>query len=73
MKDIAQSRGIGGFSATVLRSNSRMLHLFHKVYSPLRSEINGNVYSISCRFADTDELRRQRRAAPSQPSTRQRP
>lgn len=63
MKDIAQQRGIGGFTAQVLGSNSRMLHLFHKVYSPLRSEIEAGVYNISCRFTEIDQYRRQHRPA----------
>lgn len=63
MKDIAQSRGIAGFTAQTLAANSRMLHLFHKVYSPLRSEIDAGVYSISCRFAEIDQYRRQHRPA----------
>jgi len=40
-----------------------MLHLFHKAYSPLRSEIDGGLYNISCRFADIDQYRRQHRPA----------
>ncbi len=59
MKEIAQQRGIAGFTAQVLASNGRMLHLFHKVYSPLRSEVAGGVYNISCRFAEIDQHRRQ--------------
>jgi acyl-CoA hydrolase/GNAT superfamily N-acetyltransferase len=62
MKKIAQSRGIAGFTAQVLTTNSRMLHLFHKVYSPLRSETSAGVYNISCRFAEIDQLQRQRGA-----------
>ena len=59
MKEIAQGRGIAGFTAQMLASNSRMLHLFHKVYSPLRSEIKAGVYNISCRFTEIDQYRRQ--------------
>lgn len=68
MKAIAQSRGIDGFTANVLGSNSRMLHLFHKAYSPLRSEIAAGVYSIACRFTDIDELRHQRRSGTPRPA-----
>ncbi len=36
-----------------------MLHLFHKVYSPLRSELDAGVYTISCRFTEIDQHRRE--------------
>jgi acyl-CoA hydrolase/GNAT superfamily N-acetyltransferase len=61
IKEIAQSRGIAGFTAQTLAANSRMLHLFHKAYSPLRSEIDAGVYTISCRFAEIDQYRQQHR------------
>ncbi len=59
MKEIAQERGIAGFTAQVLASNSRMMHLFHAAYSPLRSEIEAGVYNIACRFTEIDQRRRQ--------------
>ena len=59
MKELAQERGIAGFTAQVLASNSRMMHLFHTAYSPLRSEIDAGVYNISCRFTEIDQHRRQ--------------
>jgi len=58
IKEIGQSRGLTGFTAQVLATNSRMLHLFHRVYSPLRSEIEAGVYTISCRFSEIDHYRR---------------
>jgi acyl-CoA hydrolase/GNAT superfamily N-acetyltransferase len=67
LKRIAQERGIAGFTAQVLATNSRMLHLFHKRYSPLRSEIEDGVYNISCRFAEIDQYRRARQAAAGAP------
>lgn len=63
LKDIAQQRGVAGFTADVLATNTRMLHLFHQCYSPLRSVIEAGVYKLSCRFSEIDQLRRQRTAA----------
>ncbi len=69
LKEIAQPRGIAGFTAQVLATNARMLHLFHKCYSPLRSELEEGVYNLACRFTDIDQHRRMRRAVgPPPPS-----
>jgi acyl-CoA hydrolase/GNAT superfamily N-acetyltransferase len=62
LKDIAQPRGVAGFTAQVLATNTRMMHLFHQCYSPLRSTIDGGVFDISCRFAEIDQHRQARRA-----------
>jgi GNAT superfamily N-acetyltransferase len=67
MKKIAQARGIAGFTGQVLASNRRMLHLFNKVYSPLRSEVKGETYTITCRFTDIDQYRRQHHEAEPAP------
>ena len=74
VKKIAQGRGVAGFTGQVLATNRRMLHLFHKVYSPLRSEVKGGIYTISCRFTEIDQYRRQHHeeepvaAAPPRPT-----
>lgn len=62
LKEIAQGRGLKGFTAETLPGNRRMLHLFHKVYSPVRSTMEEGVYTISCRFAEIDEHRRAKAA-----------
>ena len=68
LKRIAQARGTAGFTAQVLATNSRMLHLFHKCYSPLRSEFEEGVFNISCRFAEIDQYRRVRQATAGAPA-----
>jgi len=68
LKRIAQARGTAGFTAQVLATNSRMLHLFHKCYSPLRSEFEEGVFNISCRFAEIDQYRRVRQATAGAPT-----
>lgn len=63
LREIAQERGVAGFTADVLATNTRMLHLFHQCYSPLRSVIEDGVYKIACRFSEINQLRRQRSAS----------
>lgn len=50
MRDIARARGLAGFTADVLTSNSQMLAVFHESGLAFRSEIQGDVYHLEARF-----------------------
>jgi acyl-CoA hydrolase/GNAT superfamily N-acetyltransferase len=64
----ARRRHIEGFTAQVLTRNSRMLHLFQKWCSPIRTSITDGAYEISFRFADIDKARRKRGREKTPPS-----
>jgi GNAT superfamily N-acetyltransferase len=48
--EIARSKGITGFTAYVLGSNRKMLHVFHKVGYVVESHFEEGVYEIAFRF-----------------------
>lgn len=47
---IAKERGIAGFIATMLPTNSRAMHLLHKTGYPLESTLEADHYEIKLRF-----------------------
>jgi GNAT superfamily N-acetyltransferase len=51
---VARRREIAGFTAQVLARNGRMMHLFSRWCSPLRSKLSDGTYTLSFRFADID-------------------
>jgi len=48
--EIANKRGLAGFTAWVLADNSRMMHIFKKSNYPMRYKIEGNLYHVEIRF-----------------------
>jgi len=50
MRDMARDRGLAGFTADVLTSNTRMLAVFHESGLAFRSEVQGEVYHLVARF-----------------------
>jgi len=48
--EIANKRGLAGFTAWVLADNSRMMHIFKKSNYPMRYRIEGNLYHVEIRF-----------------------
>ncbi len=64
----ARRRRVEGFTAQVLASNGRMLHLFSRWCSPLTSTLEAGVYTLRFRFADIEKTRRQdARPTPTEP------
>ena len=46
--EVARQRGIEGFTADVLVSNPRMMHVFHRCSpGPIQSRVEGTNYHIS--------------------------
>jgi GNAT superfamily N-acetyltransferase len=52
LMDVAQEKGISGFTAEVLRSNRKMLNVFHKSGCNVQSQLEDGVYAVSFRFDD---------------------
>ena len=52
LKEVAQSNGIAGFTATVLSDNRSMLHIFHQAGFAIESKLEDGVYSLKMGFAD---------------------
>ncbi len=50
LAEVAQSRGIAGFTADVLADNKRMLQVFHGCGYALESRLEGTVYSLKIPF-----------------------
>ncbi len=46
MREIALVRGLAGFTADVLTSNTNMLAVFHESGLEFRSEVQGDVYHL---------------------------
>lgn len=51
--EIAEARGIMGFTAAVLTGNARMLRVFEKCGYPMQSRIQGDVTEIRISFEET--------------------
>ena len=52
LMDVAQEKGISGFTAEVLRQNRKMLNVFHKSGCNVHSQLEDGVYAISFKFDD---------------------
>jgi len=50
LTQIAQSRGVSGFTAEILANNTTMLHLLHKCGYSVQSRLEEEYYSIRIRF-----------------------
>ncbi len=51
---VARSRGLDGFTGQLLADNIRMLHLFHKICSPVHTTMRDNVISVKILFEEMD-------------------
>jgi acyl-CoA hydrolase/RimJ/RimL family protein N-acetyltransferase len=60
----ARRHRIAGFTAQVLARNTRMMHLFARLCSPLTSRLVDGNYEIAFRFDQIDRRRRREAAAP---------
>lgn len=52
LTEIAEARGLHGFTATVLADNTRMLRVFEKCGYPIQSELQGDMVSLRINFED---------------------
>jgi len=52
LMDVAQEKGISGFTAEVLRQNRKMLNVFHKSGCNVHSQLEDDIYAISFKFDD---------------------
>jgi len=50
MIEIAQARGLAGFTADVLATNSRALAIFHESGLKIRTELRGETYHLVAYF-----------------------
>ncbi len=50
LMDAAQLNGIAGFTADVLVSNARMLHVFHRCGYPVKTELADGTYELTIPF-----------------------
>ncbi|GMU84231.1 MAG: GNAT family N-acetyltransferase [Phycisphaerales bacterium] len=53
LTEIAEARGILGFTAAVLTGNARMLRVFEKCGYPMQSRVQGDVTEIKISFEET--------------------
>jgi acyl-CoA hydrolase/RimJ/RimL family protein N-acetyltransferase len=65
MADIARDRGLAGFQATVLASNTPMLMVFHRSGLKIESTFEGGVYELKAYFALAGRGRNERGRSPS--------
>lgn len=66
MTEIARERGLAGFSADVLTSNTAMLGIFHKSGLHVRTERDGGTYHLTATFdADDPAVKRLSLAPPA--------
>ena len=52
---LAKERGVKGFWADVLLSNTAMMKVFHKSGLPVHKEINSGVYHVTIPFEPADD------------------
>ncbi len=52
LMDVAQEKGISGFTAEVLRQNRKMLNVFYKSGCNVQSQLEDGVYAIAFKFDD---------------------
>jgi len=50
LAEIAENRGLAGFTAWVLTSNTAMMHIFKKSGYPVKYRIEGNLYYVRIEF-----------------------
>ncbi len=57
---IAQGNGIEGFVADVLAVNAPMLRVFHKLGYPVKSALDGSIYSLTIPFDETQSAQQRK-------------
>ena len=63
---LVRERGLSGMRGEVLASNSRMLHLFHKIGFPIESALEDGVYSLRIPLDMSPEAARKAKRAMSE-------
>jgi GNAT superfamily N-acetyltransferase len=67
LAEIAQTRGIAGFTADVLADNQGMLRVFHKCGYPVQSDLEDGVYGLRIPFDSRKRKRPKTAGGPAGP------